>query len=174
MTLGRIWNTGNSLAARMDVDDEIGKLARIPALAALEPEALRLIAFLAETKTLRAGDILFRRDEIANGGYALLSGSVAVDPSGLGAATARIVRPPALIGETALLLQIRRPATAISREPTKVMLISRQLFLRVLGEFPGSAEKLRQTLGTRLRQFTRELGAVRRNRMLQDGGEFPN
>ncbi len=156
----------------MGVDDEIGRLARNPALAALEPEALRLIAFAAETKTLRAGDILFRRDEISNGGFALLAGSIALDPSGFGAATARIVRPPALIGETALLLQTRRPATAIAREPTTVMVISRQLFLRVLGEFPGSAEKLRQTLGIRLRQFTRELGEVRRSRMLQDGSEF--
>jgi len=169
--LGQLQNTGKS-AARMGVDDEIGKLARNPTLAALEPEALRLIAFAAETKTLRAGDILFRRDDIANGGFVLLSGSVALDPSGFGAATARIVRPPAVIGETALLLQTRRPATAIAREATSVMLISRQLFLRVLGEFPGSAEKLRQTLGTRLRQFTRELGEVRRSRMLQDGWEF--
>ena len=158
----------------MGVDDEIGKIARNPTLAALEPEALRLIAFAAETKSYRAGDILFRRDEIANGGVVVLTGSVAVDPSGLGAATARIVRPPALIGETALLLQTRRPATAIAREPTNVMLISRQLFLRVLGEFPGSAEKLRQVMGTRLRQFTRELAAVRRNRMMADGGEFTN
>ena len=158
----------------MGVDDEIGKIARNPVLAALEPEALRLIAFAAEPKTFRAGDILFRRDEISNGGFVVLTGSVAVDPSGLGAATARIVRPPALIGETALLLQTRRPATAIAREPTNVMLISRQLFLRVLGEFPGSAEKLRQAMGTRLRQFTRELAAVRRNRMMADGGEFTN
>jgi CRP-like cAMP-binding protein len=158
----------------MGVDDEIDKIARNPVLAALEPEALRLIAFAAETKTFRAGDILFRRDEISNGGFVVLTGSVAVDPSGLGAATARIVRPPALIGETALLLQTRRPATAIAREPTNVMLISRQLFLRVLGEFPGSAEKLRQVLGTRLREFTFELAAVRRNRMMPDGGEFTN
>jgi CRP-like cAMP-binding protein len=158
----------------MGVDDEIGKIARNPTLAALEPEALRLIAFAAETKSYRAGDILFRRDEISNGGVVVLTGSVAVDPSGLGAATARIVRPPALIGETALLLQTRRPATAIAREPTNVMLISRQLFLRVLAEFPGSAEKLRQAMGTRLRQFTRELAAVRRNRMMADGGEFTN
>jgi CRP-like cAMP-binding protein len=158
----------------MGIDDEIGKIARNPTLAALEPEALRLIAFAAETKSYRAGDILFRRDEISNGGVVVLTGSVAVDPSGLGAATARIVRPPALIGETALLLQTRRPATAIAREPTNVMLISRQLFLRVLAEFPGSAEKLRQAMGTRLRQFTHELAAVRRNRMMADGGEFTN
>jgi hypothetical protein len=43
---------------------------------------------------------------------------------------------------------------------------------RVLGEFPGSAEKLRPELGTTLCQLTRELGSVPCNRMMQDDGEF--
>jgi CRP-like cAMP-binding protein len=155
----------------MGLDDDIGKLTRNPTFAVLEQEALRLIAFSAETKTLRAGDVLFRRDEISNDGFVVLTGSIAVDPSGLGAATARIVRPPGLIGDIALLTQTRRPATAIAREPTTVMRISRQLFHRVLNEFPESAERLRHTLGARLLQFTDELGSVRRNRMTpEDGG----
>jgi CRP-like cAMP-binding protein len=156
----------------MGLDDDIGKLARNPTFAVLEPEALRLIAFSAETKTLRAGDVLFRRDEIANDGFVVLTGSIAIDPSGLGAATARIVRPPGLIGDIALLTQTRRPATAIAREPTTVMRISRQLFHRVLNEFPESAERLRQTLGERLLRLTDELGSVRRNRMTPEDGGF--
>lgn len=155
----------------MGIENDIGKLARNPTLAALEPEALRLIAFAAETKTLRAGDVLFRRDEIANDGFVVLTGSVAIDPSGLGAATAGIVRPPGLIGDVALLTQTRRPATAIAREPTSVMRISRHLFHRVLSEFPESAERLRQVLGTRLLHFTAEIGSVRRKRMSPDEGE---
>jgi CRP-like cAMP-binding protein len=156
----------------MGKEDDLSKLARNPTLAALEPLALQVIAFTAETKTLRAGDVLFRRDEIANDGYVVLTGSVAVDPSGLGAATAWIVRPPGLIGDIALLTQTRRPATAIAREPTSVLRISRQLFHRVLNEFPGSAERLRQVLGTRLQQFTAELGSVRRKRMWPDDSDF--
>lgn len=155
----------------MGLEDDIGVLARNPTLAALEPEALRLIAFAAETKTLRAGDVLFRRDEISNDGYVVLAGSVAIDPSGLGAATARIVRPPGLIGDIALITQTRRPATAIAREPTSVMRISRQHFHRVLDEFPGSAERLRQALGARLLHFTAELGSVRRNLMKAEDWE---
>jgi CRP-like cAMP-binding protein len=155
----------------MGLDDDIGKLARNPTFAVMELEALRLIAFSAETKTLRAGDVLFRRDEISNDGFVVLTGSIAVDPSGLGAATARIIRPPGLIGDIALLTQTRRPATAIAREPTTVMRISRQLFHRVLNEFPDSAERLRQTLGARLLQLTAELGSVRRNRMTPEDGE---
>jgi CRP-like cAMP-binding protein len=155
----------------MGLEDDIGKLARIPAFAGIEPEALRLIAFSAETRILRAGDVLFRRDEISNDGFVVLAGSIAMDASGDGAVTARIVRPPGLIGDLALLTQTRRPATAIAREPSTVLRISRQLFRRVLQEFPQSAEWLRQFVGARLHQFIGELSAVRRNTLNPEGGE---
>ncbi|QBR71352.1 cyclic nucleotide-binding protein [Beijerinckiaceae bacterium] len=143
----------------MRLEDDIRTLARNPTFAAIEPEALRLIAFSGETRILRAGDILFRRDELSNDGFVVLAGSIAMDTSGFGA-TARIVRPPGLIGELALVTQTRRPATAIAREPSTVLRISRPLFHRVLNEFPASAEQLRQSLSERLRQFTEELGAT--------------
>jgi CRP-like cAMP-binding protein len=149
----------------MGLEEDISKLARNPAFAVIEPEALRLIAFSAETRTLRAGDVLFRRGEHSHDGFLVLTGSIAVDPSGLGAAPARIVRPPGLVGELALLTQTQRPATAIAREPTALMRISRQLFHRVLHEFPASAERLRQSLSARLIEFTGELDSVRRNRL---------
>jgi CRP-like cAMP-binding protein len=149
----------------MRVEDEIGNLARNPTFAAIEPEALRLIAFSAERRNLHAGDVLFRRDEVANDGFVVLAGSIAVDPSGRGAATVRIVRPPGLIGDLALLTQTRRTATAIAREPSTVLRISRQLCHRVLHEFPESAERLRRSLSTRLLQFTGELASVRRRHL---------
>lgn len=155
----------------MGLESDIAKLARNPTLNVLEPEALRLIAFAAETKNLRAGDVLFHRDDISDDGFLMLAGSIALDPSGIGAATAQIVRPPALIGEIALFTQTRRPVTAIAREPTSVMRISRSLFHRALSEFPASGERLRQALGERLREFTSELGSVRRKRMTPMGDE---
>ena len=145
----------------MGLDDNIGRLACNPTFAMIEPDALRLLAFSGDTLILRAGDVLFRRDEISNGGYVVLSGSVALDTSGHGASTARIVRPPGLIGEYALLTETRRPATAIAREPSTVLRISRPLFLRILQEFPESAERLRQSLSERLGQFIGDLGSVR-------------
>jgi CRP-like cAMP-binding protein len=145
----------------MGLDDDIGKLACNPIFAVIEPDALRLMAFSAEALSLRAGDVLFRRDERSNGGFVVLTGSIALDGAGHGAPKARIVRPPALIGEFALLTETRRPVTAIAREPSAVMRISRQLFHRVLQEFPDSAERLRQSLNERLGQFIGELGTVR-------------
>jgi CRP-like cAMP-binding protein len=145
----------------MGLEDDIGNLARNPTFGVIEPEALRLIAFSADTVVLRAGDVLFRLGDLSNGGFVVLTGSIALDPSGHGAATARIVRPPGLIGDLALLTETRRPATAIAREPSTVLRISRQLFHRVLLEFPGSAERLRQSLSGSLGQLIGDLAAVR-------------
>ncbi|ACK49310.1 cyclic nucleotide-binding protein [Methylocella silvestris BL2] len=141
----------------MALEDDVAKLKRNATFAALEPDALRLLAFSAETKVLRAGDILFRRDEPSNCGFLLLSGSIALDPSGDGSAAARILRPPALIGEIALITETLRPATAIAREPSTVLRLSQQMFRRVLSEYPQSAERLRLALAARLAEFTAEI-----------------
>ena len=144
----------------MALEDDVATLGRIAIFSALAPDALRLLAFSAETRVLRAGDILFRRDEPSNGGFVVLTGSIALDPSDHGASATRIVRPPALIGEIALITRMNRPATAIAREPSNVLRISQQLFRRVLSEAPAGAERLRETLSARLGQFTAEIEAV--------------
>jgi CRP-like cAMP-binding protein len=144
----------------MALEDDVATLARNAIFAALAPDALRLLAFSAETRVLRAGDILFRRDEPSNGGFVVLSGSIALDASDHGASATRIARPPTLIGEIALLTRTNRPATAIAREPSNVLRISQQLFRRVLSEDPAGAERLRQSLAARLSQFTAELEAA--------------
>lgn len=144
----------------MALEDDVAVLARNEIFATLAPEALRLLAFSAETRTLRAGDILFRRDEQSNGGYVLLSGSIALDAADRGGSAARIIRPPALIGEIALLARTSRPATAIAREPSNVLRISQQLFRRVLGEDPAGAERLREKLAARLARFAAEIEAA--------------
>jgi CRP-like cAMP-binding protein len=144
----------------MALEDDVAKLARHAIFAALDPDALRLLAFSAETRVLRAGDVLFRRDEPSNGGFVVLSGSIALDSPDAGVSAARIARPPSLIGEIAVLTCTNRPATAIAREPSSVLRISQQLFRRVLSEHPDGAERLHQALAARLSEFTTDLEAA--------------
>lgn len=140
----------------MTLEQDIRRLAAIPLLAPLGTEALRLIAFSAETRVFRTGDVLFRRAEPADGGFVVLAGSIAVD--GPGPDDAVVVGPGALLGERALIVETRRPATATAREPTTVLRITRRLFYRVLGEFPGSAVAVRQTLASDLARRLGESG----------------
>ncbi|HTV34411.1 MAG TPA: cyclic nucleotide-binding domain-containing protein [Methylocella sp.] len=145
----------------MGFEVNIGQLACNRFLAAIEPAALEFIAYSAEARQLRAGDVLFRLNDVSHDGFAVLTGSIALDPSGEGRAVARIIRPPSLIGELALITETRRPATAIAREPSTVLRISRQLFHRALQEFPESATRLHQSLSADMQQYMSRLGAVR-------------
>ncbi len=122
-------------------DDDLYDLTRHPILAALEPEALRFIAREASQRILRSGEVLFRRDEPSDGSYLLRSGSVVSKPPDR---DEKIVHPPTLIGEMALIAPTRRPVTAIAREPSGVLQIPRSLFQRALAESPRSAERLRR------------------------------
>jgi CRP-like cAMP-binding protein len=139
------------------LEDDIRKLARVSLFRALETDAVRLIAFGAETRILRAGDTLFRSGDKSDAGFILLSGSIALDEKNDGSPPAHIVRPDSLIGEVALLVETERRATAIAREPSTVLKISRELFHRVLREYPQSAQRLRAAMANELRSFVQEL-----------------
>ncbi|MEA2840715.1 MAG: hypothetical protein QOF41_2045 [Methylobacteriaceae bacterium] len=141
----------------MALEDDIRKLSRISLFRAMETDALRLIAFGAETRILRAGDVLFRSGDKSDAGFIVLSGSVALDEKNDGSPPAQIVRPDALIGEVALLVETERRATAMAREPTTVLKISRVLFHRVLREYPDSAKRVRAAMADDLKAFMREL-----------------
>ena len=141
----------------MALEDDIRKLARVSLFRALETDALRLIAFGAETRILRAGDTLFRSGDKSDAGFILLSGSIALDEKNDGSPPSHMVRPDSLIGEVALLVETERRATAIAREPSTVLKISRELFHRVLREYPQSAQRLRAAMANELRSFVQEL-----------------
>ncbi len=142
----------------MSLEDDVRDLARNPTLRELESEALRLIAFSAETRILRAGDILFRRGDASDGGYVIRSGTIVLERD---EGPPAIVAAPALLGDMALITETRRPATALAREPSSVLKISRTLFHRVLVEYPNSAMRVRAALADRLRVLARELETAR-------------
>ncbi len=139
----------------MALDDDVRNLARNASFAELEPEALRLLAFSAETRILRAGDILFRRGDPADAGFIVLSGSIGLS-AGDGTEE-RIVGPQSLIGDLAMLTETRRPVTARARESSSVLKVSRTLFHRILQEFPQSAERLRRQVAKNLQNFVGDL-----------------
>lgn len=144
----------------MALDDDMTLLARQPLLSLMERDALRLLAFAAESRTLRAGDVLFRAGEPSDGAVLVVSGSVALSALDDGKPASAIAGPGAMIGELALFTSVPRQVTAIAREPTQVMRLPRSVMRRVLGESPDSAEAIAAAIGDRLRGFVGELSAV--------------
>jgi len=144
----------------MALDDDIALLARQPLLSLMERDALRLVAFAAENRILRAGDVLFRAGEPSDGAVLIVSGSIALTSREDGQPAEEIVGAGALIGELALFTSVARQVTAIAREPTQLMRLSRSVMRRVLAESPASAEAVAAAISERLRGFVSQLTAV--------------
>lgn len=152
----------------MSLEDDIAFFEQVPTFAVLGKDALRILAIGAEARNLQSGAVLFYAGELADGGYLVQEGSLLLEPGTMQEDKAFTVGPGTLVGELALLVDMVCPATAIAKEPTVVIRISRNLFKKMLEGYPDAAAKLRDVMAERLDQWTRELGAVKKT--MEKGG----
>lgn len=146
----------------MSLEDDITFLEQVPTLAVLGKHALRILAIGAESRHLPSGAVLFYAGELADGGYLVQEGSLLLEPGTLQEGKEVTVGPGTLVGELALLTDMVCPATAIAKEPTTVIRITRNLFKKMLEGYPEAAVKLRDIMAERVDDWTRELVAVKR------------
>ncbi len=143
----------------MSIENDIAFLDQIPILQRLGAPALRILAIGAEGYRVEAGQVLFRAGDVADGAYVIQQGSFALQPR---AGKADVVAGPGtLLGESALLAETTRPATATAREDSTVLRISRTMFLKMLEGYPDAARRLRDEIAARADQWTREMENVR-------------
>ncbi len=146
----------------MGLEDDIAFFAQVPTFAVLGRQALQILAIGAETRQLQAGAVLFYAGELADGGYVVQEGSLLLEPGTFSEGKEYIVGPGTLVGELALLTEMVSPATAIAKEPTVVIRISRSLFRKMLEGYPDAAKVLRDNMVERLADWTQELAAVKK------------
>jgi CRP-like cAMP-binding protein len=145
----------------MALEDDITILSQAPLFGLLEIDAIRLIAFAAETRALRAGEVLFHKGDRADGAYVVVRGAIALDAREDGSPATFVAEPGALIGQSALFLRNPRPATATARDASGVMRVSPTLVRRVLEEYPRAAGILHRALVTDLVSLSSGLERVR-------------
>ena len=142
----------------MSLDDDIAFFERVPTLALLGREPLRILAIGAETRYIHGGEVLFNSGEEAAGGFVIQEGRFNLSSDDGRDIT---VGPGTLLGEVALFTETMRPTTATALEPSTVLVIPRPLFIKMLDSFPDAARNLRDILASRLDQSAREFHNVR-------------
>jgi len=144
----------------MTIEDDIAFLERIPSLRLLGRDALRILAIGAESRDIDEGASLFGEGDDADCAYVVQEGwfDLVTEKSVLPPSAAG---PGTLIGETALLTGAKRTAAAIAREPSTVVRIPRQLFLKMLEGYPDAALRMRDAIGGKVSQTATELTRVR-------------
>jgi CRP-like cAMP-binding protein len=153
----------------MSLDGDIALLKRVPLFGELPTEQLRLIAFSAVRLDLVPGQVLFREGAKATCGYIVSSGVLELTV-GEGKAKELVATCEAgsLVGEIALFIETKRPATGTAMIASQVIEIERKLIIRMLNEYPHVAVRLRATLADRLSATVADLGRVRQALMKID------
>jgi CRP-like cAMP-binding protein len=144
----------------MTIEDDIAFLERIPLLRRLGPPGLRILAIGAESYRVEPGQVLFTAGDSADSAYIVQRGSFDLIPE-RGSDAGFVAGPGTLLGESALLADTTRPATATAREVAVVMRISRAMFLKMLEGYPDAAHRLREVIASRADQWAREIENVR-------------
>ena len=143
----------------MSIDDDIAFLERVPVLAQLGGGALRILAIGAESYSVAEGELLFAPGQSADCAYVVQQGSFDVRPDAAKDVES-VAEAGSLLGESALLIETPRHATAIARENSIVLRISRAMFLKMLESNPEAAQRLRELFAGRADQLARDFEKV--------------
>ncbi|WP_427024782.1 cyclic nucleotide-binding domain-containing protein [Aureimonas ureilytica] len=131
----------------MSLESDMEVLSEVPLFRELSRDQLRLLAFGAEHRSLRAGEILFRAEARADAGFVVASGEVhLVEGEGEGRRISMTVGRGTLLGEMALMADTRRPSSAVTATDCDFIRISRPLFRRMLQEYPDIAVVMHQRI----------------------------
>jgi CRP-like cAMP-binding protein len=138
----------------MSIEDDVVVLERVPTLRLLGGAALRMVAIGSEQRDIIRGDLLFKQGDDADSGFVVQRGAFRID-DGAGAETT--AGPGTLIGELALVVPMKRPASATALEYSSVIRITRSLFQRVLESDPAAAVRLRDEFAVRSSQIASDI-----------------
>ena len=142
----------------MSINEEVELLQQIPLFAKIEPSKLKLLAFTSARLTFRAEDELFHQGDVGDAAYIIIGGEADVilttDSGDIIVAT---FKRNDIVGEIAILCDVPRTATVKAKEELEVLKISKDLFFRMVGEFPQMAVEIMRELALRLDRTTDQL-----------------
>lgn len=145
----------------MSIDKEVEVLRQIPLFANIEPAKLKLMAFASERLTFQPGQALFQQGDRGEAAYIIVEGEaeVTVDtPSG--PLTVAKFTDNDIVGEISILCDVPRTATVTPTSQLVTLKITKELFFRMVTDFPEMGVEIMRVLAYRLEQTTAALRAA--------------
>ena len=142
----------------MSLSEEVELLRNIPLFANIEPSKLKLLAFTSERIAYSQDQILCRQGEIGDAAYIIIDGEaeILVDTPSGPMAVATVGRND-IVGEIAILCDVPRTATVKAKTKLETLVISKDLFFRLIMEFPQIGIEIMRELASRLEATTKNL-----------------
>jgi CRP-like cAMP-binding protein len=145
----------------MSLNQDVEVLKRIPLFANFEPAKLKLLAFASERMTFAAGQTVCAQGDAGDTAYVIISGEADVivnTPDG--PVTVAVLKDNAFVGEIAILIDIPRTATVQASTELITLEITKDLFFKMVTEFPSMAVEVMRELASRLERTTARLSAT--------------
>jgi CRP/FNR family cyclic AMP-dependent transcriptional regulator len=142
----------------VSLKEEVELLQRIPLFQNIEAAKLKLLAFTSERVAFPAAHVLFREGDMGDAAYIIMEGAADVTvTSPAGPVLVATLGRNAFVGEIAILCDVPRTATVTANERLVCLRISKELFLRLINEFPQMAVSVVRELARRLEQTNNKL-----------------
>ncbi len=142
----------------MSIVEEVELLRRIPLFAKIDPTRLKLLAFTSDRVKFDPGQVVFEQGDGGDYAYVIIEGEADVSvntPSG--PLLVASLKKHELVGEIAILCDVPRTATVTASSELVALQISKDLFYRLVTEFPEMAIEIMRDLARRLELTTGRL-----------------
>jgi len=142
----------------MSLKEEFELLRRVPIFAEIEPAKLKLLALMSERVAFDPGKRLMRQGDPADAAYLIIDGEAEVIvETPAGPVTVATVGANEIVGEMGILCNAPRNATVCAKNRLITLRISKELFMRMVREFPNMAVFIVQELAHRLESTNNQL-----------------
>ncbi len=144
----------------MNAEQAAQLLAKTQLFADLDDQALHRLASQAVDRSYRRHQLIFQEGDPGERLFAIVSGSVKLEVTSSSGDVMLLttLKPLDTFGELALIDEQPRSATAEALEPTRLLSVSRPVFIATLVEQPRFADALLRSIGALLRRLTTQTG----------------
>ena len=150
----------------MNLNEEVELLKGVPTLSKIEPAKLKLIAFTSERMNYAEGQELCHQGEQGDAMYVILGGvaEVLIDGKDGGQISVAEMRKNDFFGEIAILLDVPRTATIKAKTSVSTLKITKEMFYRLVAEFPQLAVEVMRELAHRVDDTNNKLRQATANK----------
>ncbi|MCE1237794.1 MAG: cyclic nucleotide-binding domain-containing protein [Hyphomicrobiales bacterium] len=145
----------------MPLDRDLEILSGVAFFEGVSQEALKLIAFSADQRDFADKERVFSAGDHAEGGLVVIEGRIdLLDERLKPPRVAERLGPGSLIGEMALIVETRRPLSAVSVGGARTLSVRRALFRRMLEGYPDIARLLEARIAERLTKLSPQIRRI--------------
>ncbi len=148
----------------MSVQEQVTLLRKIELFANVDESHLKVLAFATERVMIRAGEMLIRQGDDAVAAFVIVDGEAEAFIGDQDTTTKFMdVERNVFVGEMAMLSDQSYAASVRATSDVEALRITRELFFRVIDEFPEMAREVMEVVSRRLDGTLDDLNRVRQD-----------